>query len=147
MASYSLEDKIRIIRRVTEFGESKSFVASSEGCERHTIDNWIKQFNAFGEVGLTRAKRLGKYSDALKDELLDYRAEHHCSNAYLSKRFNVPVSTVKGWIKSIEPDDDHSIDNHCAPNDVDHIVAQLIKENQRLRMENEVLKKVEASIH
>ena len=45
MSSYTTEDKIRIIRRVVEDGESKSFVAKSEGCDRHTIDSWISRYN------------------------------------------------------------------------------------------------------
>ena len=44
MASYAVQDKVRILKRVIEDGESKSFVAASEGCDRHTIDSWIKQY-------------------------------------------------------------------------------------------------------
>ena len=52
MASYSVQDKMQILKRVIEDGISKSFVAASEDCDRHTIDSWIKQYNQSGEDSL-----------------------------------------------------------------------------------------------
>lgn len=146
MSSYTIEDKIRIIRRVIEDGESKSFVAALEGCDRHTIDSWIYRYHQSGESGLMSARGYSKYPESLKNELLQYSTEHHCTAVFLSKRFNVPLSTVKRWTASITKSNDIpnavSVDN----TDTNKLIAQLVKENQRLRMENEVLKKVKASV-
>ena len=98
MSSYTIEDKIRIIRRVLEDGESKSFVAASEGCDRHTIDTWISRYNLNGESGLVITRGYSKYPESLKQELLQYGVDHHCTVTFLAKHFNVPLSTVKRWI-------------------------------------------------
>ena len=146
MSSYTTEDKIRIIRRVVEDGESKSFVATSEGCNRHTIDSWISRYNQNGESGLVSTRGYSKYPESLKQEMLQYSTEHNCTATFLSKRFNVPLSTVKRCTASNTKAKDTSkvvpVDN----TDANKLIAQLIKENQRLRMENEVLKKVKASV-
>ena len=145
MASYSIQDKVRILKRVIEDGESKSFVAASEGCDRHTIDAWIKQYNQSGEDGLKCNRGFSKYPDTLKQEVIQYKREHNSTSVYLSKRFSIPVSTIKQWLRNVTTDtcekDEPSNFNSSA------LIAQLIKENQRLRMENDVLKKAEASIH
>jgi transposase-like protein len=144
MASYSIQDKIRILKRVLEDGESKSFVAASEGCNRHTIDAWISNFKEHGEEGLKCNRGYSKYPDSLKQEIIQYKREHNSTSVYLSKKFNVPVSTIKQWLRGVVPDsnDEDELNEYCSS----AFVAQLIKENQRLRMENDVLKKAEASI-
>ena len=73
-----------------------------------------------------------------------YKREHNSTSVYLSKKFNVPVSTIKQWLRGVVPDsnDEDELNEYCSS----AFVAQLIKENQRLRMENDVLKKAEASI-
>ena len=146
MASYSIQDKIRILKRVIEDGESKSFVAASEGCDRHSIDAWIKQYSHHGEDGLKCNRGFSKYSDTIKQEVIQYKHDHHStSSVYLSKRFGIPVSTIKQWLRDATTDADETLES-CEFNS-NALVAQLIRENQRLRMENDVLKKAEASIH
>lgn len=151
MASYTLEDKIRIIRRVLEDGESKSFVAASEGCERHTIDAWISRYKKNREAGLMTIRGYSKHPDSLKTEIIQYKNSHYCTANYLAKRFNVPVSTVKRWITndrsdSTEQSQGELQNTNDAKENTSKLIAQLIKENQRLRMENEILKKAKASI-
>ena len=144
MASYSVQDKVRILKRVIEDGESKSFVAASEGCDRHTIDSWIKQYNRSGEDGLKCNRGFSKYPDALKQEVIQYKREHHSTSVYLSKRFGIPVSTIKQWLLDTAEVTDEIAETYSFNSST--LIAQLIKENQRLRMENDVLKKAEASI-
>lgn len=146
MASYTTSEKIRIIRRVLEDGETKSFVAATEGCERHSLDNWIRKYQENGELGLISQKRgVSKYTIEYRDEVLKYFSEHHTSISYLSKRFNIPVSTVKGWIHDAKKKN-KLIDRQPEEFNTNALLDQLIKENQRLRMENDVLKKASASI-
>lgn len=144
MASYSVQDKVRILKRVIEDGESKSFVAASEGCDRHTIDSWIKQYNQSGEDGLKCYRGFSKYPDTLKQEVIQFKREHHSTSVYLSKRFSIPVSTIKQWLRDNAADTDETVE--ASDFNSSALIAQLIKENQRLRMENDVLKKAEASI-
>lgn len=110
MASYSIQDKIRILKRVIEDGESKSFVAASEGCDRHSIDIWIKQYSSHGEAGLKCNRGLSKYSDTLKQEVIQYKLDHHSSSVYLSKRFNIPISAIKQWLRDVATDADITVD-------------------------------------
>ena len=63
---WSKEEKLRIIKRVLENYESTCDVSKSENISNGLLNNWIKKYREFGEIGLENKRKPGnpltKYS-------------------------------------------------------------------------------------
>ena len=56
---WSKEEKIRIIKRVLENYESTRDVSKSENISNGLLNNWIKKYREFGEIGLENKRKPG----------------------------------------------------------------------------------------
>ena len=147
----SLEFKLRVIKRVLEEGESKQFVGFSEGCTFKSIQTWIKVYNKDGIEGLKPSKSANSYSSTFKSIVLEHMQKEHVTVGVTSKKFGIPRQTLHTWKKQVEVNSLAKISNSVkvlSLKKIDKIneLDVLIDENRKLRMELDVLKKLDALV-
>jgi len=142
------EERLRIVKLVSEEGKTKSFVAFTEGYSRASVHSWVSKYLEYGEAGLEKKKHPPKYSQQIKDAYLaSVEVEGLTVNA-ASKKFNIPQQTFYEWRKERDealPVEVKRIKKLNKEKKAREDLQNLRKENRRLKMENEILKKLQAS--
>lgn len=142
------EERLRVVKRVLEQGESKSHVALTEGYARASVHTWVTQYLAHGEAGLIKKKGLPRYSQKIKDQYLASVEAEGLTVTQASKKFGIPKQTFYDWRnerdQALLPSERRETRKRKEKLVREELQA-LRKENKRLRMENEVLKKLQAS--
>lgn len=157
---YSLETKLKAVNDVLDLGMSSLAVAKSLHTSKTVVLRWVTRFEKFGVEGLSM--KSGTYTGDFKVHVVEYIHENNMSFFQGAAHFGIPNDTTVGiWdriyceegpealyrnnrgrkAKVIKDKDKDKVPNMDKPVDED-----LIAEVQRLRMENEYLKKLNALV-
>ena len=158
MAKYSFEEKLEAVMRVVEDGMSLRDSAKILGTAKEHVRRWVMRYQQFGEAGLLLKHY--NYTGEFKVSVVEYMHENHLSLAEAAVRFGIPTDvTVGKWERIYYEEGPQGLykdnrgrkpkmsSNKCSKQKLDHQTEEdLIAEVQRLRMENEYLKKVQALV-
>lgn len=158
MSKHSLEVKLKAVKDVLELGMSVGSVAKLIRTHKTVIDCWVALYEEHGIEGLSMKN--GTYSGDFKIHVVEYMHENDMSILRAAAHFGIPSkSTVSKWQRIYWEEGAEALykDNrgrkHKVSNDkikkpkMDKQVEEdLIAEVQRLRMENEYLKKLNALV-
>jgi transposase len=158
MAKYSLEIKLKAVSDVLELNMSPSAVAKTLNTVHAVIQRWVARYEKFGVDGLSM--KSGTYTGDFKVGVVEYIHENNMSLFSAAAHFGIPSdATVGNWERIYWEDGPEALykDNRgrkCKMSkdkikkskmDI-HVEEDLIAEVQRLRMENEYLKKLNALV-
>jgi transposase len=157
---YDYEFRLRCVEAVLKGEGSVNSVSKENGTNESELRLWLKFFDAYGEPGLkSRANR--HYDASFKLTVLKTIEEEHLSLREACARFNVASeSVIIKWRKAYEPEGHSGLISKPkgrppnmklpikrkakAPSRPLTRVEELLKENEYLRAENELLKKLQA---
>ena len=157
MKRYSYEEKLEAVQSVVEKHMSYGQVASILGTSKAPIQRWVKRYEEFGSEGLLM--KSGSYPGEFKINVVEYMHENHLSCFETAAKFGIPAdTTVIKWERIYYEEGSQALfrDNRGRkrimeskpkkPNLDKKTEEDLIAENQRLRMEVDYLKKLNALI-
>lgn len=155
---YSYDMKLNAVLDVINKGLSKNSVASSIGASTTDIRKWVRMYKYHGPDGLKIQNK--KYSGDFKVYAVEYMYTNNLSSPEASARLGIPSKNpLSEWERIYNtqgPDElrlgkrgrNKTMIKKVAPTkDISSLTEkELIKEVQRLQMENEYLKKLNALI-
>ena len=158
MAKYSYEEKLEAVKRVIDDGMSIKASARILGAGQTPVLRWVSRYNQFGPEGLLM--KHGSYDGSFKVSVIEYMHENHLSLFQTAVKFGIPNDTTVGkWERIYYEEGPQGLykdnrgrkpkmsSNKCSKQKLDHQTEEdLIAEVQRLRMENEYLKKLQALV-
>jgi len=158
MSKYTLETKLKAVKDVTELGFSVRAVAKSLNTAKNVVLRWVKRYEKFGVEGLSM--KSGTYTGDFKVHVVEYIHENNMSFFEGATHFGIPNdSTVGIWDRIYREKGPEALyksnkgrktqvmkDKDKEPSVDNPVDEDLIAEVQRLRMENEYLKKLNALV-
>jgi transposase-like protein len=157
MAKFTGEDKLVIVQRYLAGVESYSTIARSIGTSDSVIRNWVMQYEQFGAEVLFR-KSYTSYSAQFKLDVLNYMNDNGTSPNETAVIFNISSpALIRKWRIQFESKGIGALKSKKKGRPAmkkEPKKNELIKgskealeaENERLRMENAYLKKLQALI-
>lgn len=156
MSKYSISDKLSAIDRVLSGKMSCNSSAKILGTTRSVVQLWIKKYEKYGKKGLFMKQ--GTYSGIFKKNVVEYMYQNRLSALETALRFGIPSDATVGiWeriysekgvgdlMKENRGRKGKKIKNiNIKPEQTD--TDKLLAEIERLRMENEFLKKLQALV-
>lgn len=157
MSKHSYEERLAAVNLVIQ--EELSFCEASRisGITRKLIQRWVSRYKQFGPEGLLL--KHGTYDGAFKVSVVEYMHDNHLSLFQTAVKFGIPTeSTVSKWERIYYEEgpqglyEDHRGRKSQMSSDKpkkkmnQQTEEDLIAEVQRLRMENEYLKKLQALV-
>lgn len=160
MQKYSEEFKLQVIKYCAEGNHgykaaAKYFSISS----RETVRVWIKRYQRFGLDGLKTKNASFRYDGKFKQNVIEYMHQHHLSLIETAVHFNIGKHSTIGkwekiyyekgpqWLYNKPCETKKKMSTKHKKNKVSkELEDNLIAENQRLKMENEYLKKLHALV-
>lgn len=155
---FSIADRKKAVLMVLDQGESYGSVARElQTCPR-LVSRWVNAYKLHGINGLS-LKRSGCYSGDFKLRLIQEMQERGLSLSQVSVQYRIAISALSGWRRLYDhsgasallekkprgrPPKMKKNDFKSEGNPLDY--EKLLKENERLRIENDYLKKVRALI-
>lgn len=158
MAKYTYEEKLEAVLRVVEQKMSAQASAKVLGTAKEHVRRWVQRYERFGPAGLLMKK--GSYTGDFKIEVIEYMHKNHLSLSQTAVNFGIPQDvTVGKWERIYYEEGPQGLhidtrgrkpkmsSNKPKKKKLNNEVEEdLIAENQRLRMENEYLKKLQALV-
>ena len=158
MAKYSNEEKLEAVLRVLNDGMSQAQSAKILGAHKTCVHKWVQLYNELGPEGLI--VKHGSYTGEFKQNVIEYMHENHLSNRQTAAKFGIPApSVVDKWERIYYEEGPQGLylDKRGRPRKMNskksnkpklnkETEEDLIAEVQRLRMENEYLKKLNALV-
>ncbi len=158
MAKYSLEEKVEAVLRVVDDGMSKHESARILGVDKKMVHRWVLLYEQYGIEGLLKKAR--SYDGAFKISVIEYMQSNHLSLTEAAAKFGIPSDTTVGkWERIYYEEGPQGLyrdnrgrkpkmisDNQKKKKLNKYVEEDLIAEVQRLRMENEYLKKLNALV-
>lgn len=159
---YSYDFKVQCVELVVKGKRSVLEVARLKGAEVSNLRRWVSFYEKYGRRSLLR-KGNRKYSAELKKEVLETIEREGLSLLAACVRFNIPgKSTIMGWQKVYESQGQAGLiaQRKGRPPKMKQPIKrkprksnrpltreeELLKENEYLRAENELLKKLHALV-
>ncbi|MDH6353651.1 transposase [Brevibacillus sp. 1238] len=160
MTTFSTDEKLSAIHRYLNGNESFSVISSSIGTSKSEVIKWVQHYQHHGIEAFT--KLYTGYSAQFKLDVLHYMNEQGTSIRETAARFNIPShSLLIQWKKQVEwqgidalkpkkkgrpsmQKKNHGSSNTQVP--AEESLEALKAENERLRMENTYLKKLNALV-
>ena len=157
MSKYSLEFKQKLVEICLE-GHSVKCIAQKFGMPSHTpLKEWIKKYQEHGPEGLMKQQK-SSYSGEFKQNVVEYMHSNHISATETAVHFRIQTPVVLKWERIYYEEGPQALyeerrgrakNMSSKPkkkklNKDDE--EDLIAENERLRMENEYLKKLNALV-
>lgn len=155
MSKYSYEEKLEAVLRVIEEGMSYETSAKVLGTAQSHVQRWVKRYENYGPEGLLLHN--GTYTGEFKQHVIQYMHKENLSASQTAVLFKIPRETqVLNWerirIYYEEGPETLYIDRRGRKPKMlketnpkkkqlrPKVEEDIIKEVQRLRMENEYLK-------
>ena len=158
MSKYSNELKLEIVKYCIEGYHSKYDAAKKFNIPSPTpIDDWVRKYKEHGVEGLIKQKK-SSYSGEFKQNVVEYMHSNHLSATETAIHFRIVTKVVLKWERIYYEEGPQGLyierrgktKNMCFKTEkrkLDKEVEEdLIAENQRLKMENEYLKKLNALV-
>lgn len=158
MSKYSNELKLKIVKYCIEEHHSKYDAAKKFNIPSPTpIDNWIRKYKEHGVEGIVKQKK-SSYSGEFKQNVVEYMHSNHLSATETAIYFRIMTNVVLKWERIYYEEGPQGLyierrgrskNMSSKPNKKNlnkEVEEDLIAENQRLRMENEYLKKLNALV-
>ena len=86
----------------------------------------------------------GKYTKEFKQDSVNMVTEQGYSASEVGRRLGVGQSNVSRWVREFRKDQQGGVEGEISRKELEAEVKRLRKENQRLQMEREILKKAAA---
>ena len=158
MSKYSYEEKMAAVELVMNEGLSIYEAARISGIPRSPILRWVERYKHFGPEGVMM--KHGIYNGAFKVSVIEYMHNNHLSLSQTATYFGIPGDTTVGkWERIYYEEGPLGLyrDNRGRKSKMNsdkpkkkilnpETEEDLIAEVQRLRMENEYLKKLNALV-
>lgn len=155
MSKYSFEEKLEAVLRVLEKGYSTRESASVLGVHHSAIIRWIKLYELNGYEGLINSG--ASYDGKFKIMVVEYMHKNQLSTDEVSAKFCIRgTSTVYKWNQIYSKEGPAGLLKKKPTGRIQKIMSknkknaktekELIAENEKLRMENEYLKKLQALV-
>ncbi len=158
MAKYSFDEKLEAVLRVVNDGMSQQQSAKILGTHKSCVQKWMRLYQEHGSDGLTI--KHGSYTGDFKKNVIEYMHENHLSIRQTAGKFGIPsTSTLDKWERIYYEEGPQGLyqDNRGRKPKMNSdkprkkklnktTEEDLIAEVQRLRMENEYLKKLNALV-
>lgn len=157
MSKYSLETKFDVVQFVLEENHSQQEAVTHFGIGKGNIQMWIAAYLHHGLEGLAAKK--GTYTGDFKVSVIEYMHKNNLSARQTAATFNIPsFVTVCTWERIYLEEGTTALHidkrgrfakmNTTKKHKklINEVEEDLIAEVQRLRMENEYLKKLNALI-
>lgn len=158
MNKYSSEFKLEVVKYYLENNVGYQAATDHFGVAYSPVIRWVRKYKENGYVGLMKNQR-ASYSGNFKQNVVEYMHENHLSCQETAFHFNLAGDYVvskweriyyeegpqglyierRGRLKNMSSKPRKKISNK-------EVKEDLIAENQRLRMENEYLKKLNALV-
>lgn len=158
---YDYAFKLECVELVLKKHYSKVYVSKLKGPNESDIRKWVEFYKTYGEIGLS-SRDSQSYSISFKLKVLKRIKAKSLSMAEACLEFNIPTkSTIIKWkkdfanfgIEGLQPKPKgrpiSMSDNKRKKRKSDKPLTreeELLKENERLRCENELLKKLHALV-
>ena len=85
-----------------------------------------------------------KYTKEFKQDAVNLVTEQGYSANEVARRLGVGQSNVSRWVRELRKDQQYGVEGEVSRKELEAEVKRLKKENQRLQMEREILKKAAA---
>lgn len=157
MSKYSLEFKQKLVKYCLD-GHSTEGTARKFGMPSATpLKEWIKKYQEHGVEGLTRRQTIS-YSGEFKQSVIEYMHNNYLSATETAIHFRIQTPVVLKWERIYYEEGPQGLyierrgkskNMNSKPKKKNlnkEVEEDLIAENQRLRMENEYLKKLNALV-
>ena len=157
MSKYSNEFKLKVIEYYQKYGGLKRTAKYFNIPSDYTISKWVRQYNAHGIKGLFRNRI--KYSGSFKQNVVEYMHENHLSLSETCMIYNLGNPDIVGkWERIYYKEGPQALYEERRGRKKNmsskpkkkklnkDVEEDLIEEVQRLRMENEYLKKLNALV-
>ena len=158
MSKHSLELKLDVVECVLKKRYSTWEAAREHRVDQSCVRKWVNAYEYHGIEGLTR--KHGTYSGQFKIDVIEYMHTNHLSIRQIAAKFGIPSpKSVRDWEHTYyekgpqallgerrgrkKMTDENKFPKY-KPNK--NIEEDLIAENQRLKMENAYLKKLNALV-
>ena len=158
MSKYSSEFKLEVIKYYLENNVGYQTAADHFGIAYSPILRWVRKYKENGYVGLMKNQR-SSYSGNFKQNVVEYMHENHLSCHETAIHFNLAGDyVVSKWERIYYEEGPQGLyierrgrsknmsSKPRKKNLNKEVEEDLIAENQRLRMENEYLKKLNALV-
>lgn len=157
MSKYSSEFKLEVVNYYLENNVGYKITANHFGLAYSIVTRWIRRYKENGYEGLLKNPR-SSYTGEFKQYVIEYMHENHLSYIATAIHFNLAGGyVVSKWENIYYEEGPQGLYikrrgkpkkmNKPRKNKLDeNIEEDLIAENQRLRMENEYLKKLNALV-
>ena len=159
MAKYSKEFKLKVVKYCIENYHTSYEAAKKFNIPSPTpIKHWIGKYNEHGEIGIEKNKK-ASYDGKYKQNVVEYMHENHLSCQEAAVHFNLAGDyVVSKWERIYYEEGPQGLyierrgrsknmsSKPRKKNLNKEVEEDLIAENQRLRMENEYLKKLNALV-
>lgn len=160
---YDYVFRLQCVSAVLEGQNSVEGIARERGVDPSNLRLWLKFYDAYGEAGL-KARSNRSYDLFFKIAVLKAIEQEHLSLREACARFNIASdSVIINWRRAYESEGKSGLNPKSkgrpptmkqpikrkkkAPNRPLTREEELLKENEYLRAENELLKKLHALVH
>jgi len=161
MWKYTNEQKLEVVLAVLEEGLSQKEAGKLIGACKGDVQKWLNLYQNHGPEGLML--RNGTYDGQFKQHVIEYMHENKLSLRETASKFGIPsYASVRKWERIYYEEgpeallrenrgkaamrDDRDEKKSCNPTLDKNVEEDLLAENQRLRMENAYLKKLNALV-
>ena len=158
MSKYSKEFKLEVVKYCVEKHHSSYDAAREFSIPSPTpIKQWIRKYKEHGIEGLVKQEK-SSYSGEFKQNVVEYMHTNHLSATETAIHFRIEVPVVLKWERIYYEEGPQGLyierrgrsknmsSKPRKKNLNNEVEEDLIAENQRLRMENEYLKKLNALV-
>lgn len=158
MSKYSNEFKLEVVKYYLEGHHSRAGTARKFGMPSSTpLKEWIKKYQEHGPEGLIKQQK-SSYSGEFKQNVVEYMHDNHLSATQTAIHFRLQTPIVLKWeriyyekgpqgLYKERRGRSRNMESKPKKKKLDKQVEEdLIAENQRLKMENEYLKKLNALV-